>query len=70
MAFVERQASSSKPQNGRRNGQKGGRGGKVGKGGGDRDKVKSNIMKRERLNDELRELQARVDNYVRARYSC
>jgi hypothetical protein len=65
MAFVERRASSSKPQNGRRNGQKGGRGGKGGKGGGDsRDKVKSNIMKRERLNDELRELQARVDNYV------
>jgi hypothetical protein len=55
MAFVERQVSSSKSRAGDRR--------KTGKGGA--QKVKSNAAKRGKLDDELKELQASVDSFVK-----
>lgn len=50
MAFVERQASSSQPKPKRR--------------GKSAPKVKTNVAKREKFNDEIKELQRRIDELV------
>lgn len=54
MAFVERQASTSKS-------------GSKPKGGGknDQQRLKSNALRRKQLNDELADLQKRVNTFVR-----
>lgn len=59
MPFVERKASSSKPRPVS--------GGKNGKSKQDRGKPrpKSNLVKRQRGNDELRELEDKIANFVR-----
>lgn len=55
MAFVEAKASSSKPKP---------RKGKGGKGNAPTQRVKTNQAKRNRVNEELRELQAKIDAFV------
>lgn len=49
MAFVERQASTSKPK---------------GKGRKPAPKVKTNVAKREKFNSEIKDIQKRIDSFV------
>lgn len=68
MAFVERQASTSKGDSRPKGNGAPGNNGKNGKN--DKQRLKTNALRRKQLNDELSDLQDRVNNFVSALSPC